>query len=484
MIFSVIKYLQGKMKILSKMIFGLGGIISLIIIVGIFSIVQINRIADLITADIPKLVEESTNLIIAAVLISVVIATVFGLFSARSIAKPLFELRAAANKLAGGKLDVKIDINSDDEFGELGKAYNEMSTSLKGVINLLSHTEQRYRSLYEDSPDLYRTINTEGVILDCNESYVNSLGYTKDEVIGSSIFDHVADSSADDLEVSFESWKSKGLVTSKEIWFKKKDGSVFPTLLSASNLYDENGKLIGSNTVIRNMTEVFNVRKELEEQKLKRLSAIGELSARIAHDLRNPLGVIKNTIEIIKIKNPTMDEKSKNDLSRLDRAVTRMTHQIDQVLDYVTPKPPNFSSNSLIEIIELALERMLKPDTVKINLPENDLTVTCDGEKIEIVFANLITNAIQAMDNKGEITIRIKDDVDNALVEVEDTGPGISDENMLKIFDPLFTTKQTGTGLGLVSCKSVIEHHGGTIHAKSELGKGTTFFIKLPKSQS
>ena len=160
-----------------------------------------------------------------------------------------------------------------------------------------------------------------------------------------------------------------------------------------------------------------------------------------------------------------------------------MTHQIDEVLDYVTPKPLNLSDNSLTNIINLSLERMIRPDTVKINLPENDLVIRCDAEKLEIVFANLITNAIQAMNDKGEINIRIIDDQNEALIEVEDTGPGMTAEIMAKIFDPLFTTKQTGTGLGLVSCKSVIEHHGGIIHVKSEIGKGTTFTIKLPKSQ-
>ncbi len=471
------------MKILHKMVLGLGGIISLIIVVGFFSVLQINKIADLITADIPTLADESTKLIIVVVLISLLFATIFGLFMTRSIAKPLLKLRTAANKMAGGKLDADISINSNDEIGELSKAYGEMSNSLKGAITLLSHAEQRYRNLYESSPELYRTISTEGVILDCNESYADSLGYTKEEIIGCSIFDHAAENSKNDLRDSFETWKKEGHVTSREIWFKKKDGNTFPTLLSANNLYDENGKLVGSNTVIRDMTEVFNVRKELEEQKIKRLSAIGELSARIAHDLRNPLGVIKNTIEIMKIKNPAMDEKSKNDLSRLNRAVTRMTHQIDEVLDYVTPKPLNLSSNSLISIIHLALERMIKPDTVKINLPKNDLIIPCDAEKLEIVFANLITNAIQAMDNKGEISIRIIDNQNQVLIEVEDSGPGISSEIISKIFDPLFTTKQTGTGLGLVSCKSVIEHHGGTIDVKSELVKGTIFIIKLPKSQ-
>src|SRR5574342_503844 len=167
MIFSVINYFQSKMKILQKMAFGLGGIIFLIIIVGIFAVLQINKIADLITADIPNLVEESTNLIIIVVLIALVIATVFGLFMARSIAKPLLELRTAANKMAGGKLDVNISIHSDDEIGELGKAYSDMSSSLRGAINLISHAEQRYRNLYESSPELYRTIDTDGIILDC-----------------------------------------------------------------------------------------------------------------------------------------------------------------------------------------------------------------------------------------------------------------------------------------------------------------------------
>lgn len=472
------------MKILYKMVIGLSGIISSIIFMGLFFVLQINKINDVVPADIPLMVDESTKLIMIVALISLVIATVFGLFLTRSIARPLLQLRTAANKMAGGKLDSNISTNSDDEIGELSRAYGEMSNSLKGAINLLSHAEQKYRSLYESSPELYRTINTEGIILDCNESYANSLGYTKDEVIDSSIFDHVADNSKNLLSDSFETWKREGRVTSREIWLKRKDGSIFPTLLSANSLYDENGKLIGSNTVIRDMTEVFNVRRELEEQKIKRLSAIGELSARIAHDLRNPLGVIKNSIEIMKIKNPAMDEKSQNDLSRLDRAVTRMTHQIDEVLDYVTPKPLNLSENSLTNIINSALERMIKPDTVKINLPENDIIISCDAEKLEIVFANLITNAIQAMNNKGEITIRIIDDQKNVLTEVEDTGSGMSTETMAKIFDPLFTTKQTGTGLGLVSCKSVIEHHGGSIGVKSEPGKGTIFIIKLPKSQA
>ena len=209
------------------MALGLGGIISLIIAVGFFSVLQINKIADLITADIPTLADESTKLIIVVVLISLVIATIFGLFMTRSIAKPLLKLRTAANKMAGGKLDEDFGINSNDEIGELSKAYVEMSNSLKGAINLLSNAEQRYRNLYESSPELYRTISTEGIILDCNESYANSLGYPKEEIIGCSIFDHAADNSKSDLSDSFETWKKEGHVASREIWFKKKRRKYF-----------------------------------------------------------------------------------------------------------------------------------------------------------------------------------------------------------------------------------------------------------------
>ena len=218
------------------MALGLSGIISSIIAVGLFSVLQINKIAGLITIDGSTLADESTKLIIVVVLISLVLATIFGLFMTRSIARPLLKLRTAANKMAGGKLDEDFSINSDDEIGELSKTYVEMSNSLKGAINLLSNAEQKYRSLYESSPELYRTISTEGIILDCNESYVNSLGYTKEEIIGCSIFDHAADNSKSDLRDSFETWKKEGHVTSREIWFKKKM-EVFSQLFLVQIIY-------------------------------------------------------------------------------------------------------------------------------------------------------------------------------------------------------------------------------------------------------
>lgn len=372
--------------------------------------------------------------------------------------------------------------DSEDEIQQLSTAFDSMVKTLSVYTKKIIFSETKYRTLYDSSPDLYRTIDMHGTILDCNNAYAEALGYTKKEIIGRSIFEHVAERSSDSLHDSFSIWKKEGRVLSKEIWMKRKDNSIFPALLNATNLYDDQGNLIGSNTTITDMTEIYKARKEKEEEKTKRLSAIGELSARIAHDLRNPLSVIKTTVDIIKTKNPSLNEITKGELARMDRAIMRMTHQIDDVLDYVKSKPLQLENRSLLEILYSVLERIAVPSTVSINVSKNDAKISCDPEKIEIVFVNLITNAIQAMNNNGVINIRITEQKDNSvIIETADNGPGIPDDILPKIFDPLFTTRQMGTGLGLVSCKSIVERHGGTINVKTEFGKGTTFIIKLPK---
>ena len=228
--------------------------------------------------------------------------------------------------------------------------------------------------------------------------------------------------------------------------------------------------------------DLMTTELENNTQKLlsnERLSAIGELSARIAHDLRNPLNVIKNGLEIIMIRNPDIDDKSREIFARIKRSIWRMTHQIDEVLDYIQVKPLNLTEQSIGKIIASTVENMTVPSTVTVNLPRNDVKLVCDLEKMIIVFANLITNSIQAMENKGKIDIVVSEEADNVKIEVIDSGHGIPQDFLNRIFDPLFTTKQVGTGLGLVSCKSILERHGGSISARNN---PTTFTILLPKN--
>lgn len=360
---------------------------------------------------------------------------------------------------------------------------NFIEQNLDAIIERYHKAEQKYRNLYDNSPDLLRTINLQGIITDCNRTYTDSLGYTREEVIGASIFEHASEESLEALQGSFKAWKTSGIVRDREIWLKKKNGNKFPTLLSATNLYDKDGNLIGSNTTIRDISEIYIAKEEIEQQKIKRISDMGVLSARIAHDLKNPLSVIKNSIEMMKMRTTNLDDRTKEDYDRIERATVRISHQIEEVLEYVWPKPLEFSNSSLLNIFETVISK-INVQQVTIDLPKIDVDILCDVAKLEIVFSNLILNAIQAMNGIGNIYIRVKTEEKTITIEVEDTGHGIPQDLLPKIFEPLFTTRQIGTGLGLVSCKSIIEKHGGSIEIKTQTNKGTTFIISLPKIHS
>jgi two-component system sensor histidine kinase HydH len=211
----------------------------------------------------------------------------------------------------------------------------------------------------------------------------------------------------------------------------------------------------------------------------ERLSSIGSLASRLAHDLRNPLSVIKNSMEILNIRlNPYMDEKVDHQLAMVGRAVSRMSHQIEDVLDFVNVSDLRLESSSLISVIESAVLSTDIPKSVKVNMPKNSATAICDPYRLEVVLSNILKNSSQAVNGKGDITIRIIDKEIDVIIEVEDSGPGIPENILPKIFEPLFTTKQTGTGLGLPSCKSIIEKHDGSLTVRNN---PTVFTVQIPK---
>jgi two-component system sensor histidine kinase HydH len=212
--------------------------------------------------------------------------------------------------------------------------------------------------------------------------------------------------------------------------------------------------------------------------KAEKFAIIGELSARLAHDLRNPLSVIKNTMDVMSTKQNLKIEEKLQYLTRFNRAVQRMSHQIDDVLDFVKKTNMTLQNTSLLSIIDNSINSILVPSNVRIYKPANDISIICDSRKLEAVFSNIILNGIQATNDNGEVKIRMTDFVSYVQIEFEDTGPGIPADIVPKIFDPLFTTKQSGTGLGLSICVNIMEQHRGTIGVKSS---PTIFIIRLPK---
>lgn len=265
---------------------------------------------------------------------------------------------------------------------------------------------------------------------------------------------------------------SRPLLTLRKITHKIAEGDFIKAEIKGNDEISDLGKDID-----RMSGELEKLNKEIIMS--ERLSSIGNLSSRMAHDLRNPLSVIKNSMEILNLRlNDNMDERVNHQLAMVGRAVSRMSHQIEDVLDFVNIAELKVQSSSIITILESAVLSTDIPKSVTINLPKNSATALCDPFRLEVVFSNLLKNASQAVKDSGEITIRIIDKNDDVFVEIEDSGPGILETNMEQIFEPLFTTKQTGTGLGLASCKSIIEKHGGTLSVRN---KPTVFTVQIPK---
>ena len=254
---------------------------------------------------------------------------------------------------------------------------------------------------------------------------------------------------------------------------------------SKINTNDELNILSNSfNDMIESLEKKIKIEEELEDSKnqLKneRINTIGMLASQIAHDIKNPLYVIKNSIEIIRKKSPE-NEIIVREIDRVNRGITRISHQVEDVLNYVNPTQTKFEHVSLLKIIQSAIDTMKIPEKIMIMLPKKDIFVECDVEKIESVFNNIILNAIHAIGNTaGKIAIKLSQDKNNAIIEFENSGPDIEEKVLPRIFEPLFSTKEKGTGLGLVSCKNIIDSHGGTISARSN---PVIFKIVLPIKQ-
>ena len=220
--------------------------------------------------------------------------------------------------------------------------------------------------------------------------------------------------------------------------------------------------------------------KRSQSFKKEKLSVIGQLSSNIAHDIRNPLGTIKNSGVIIEKENNNNNEIISRELNRINISVRRISHQVEEVLNYVRTTPLILNPHSINQTLQEAIDTLDVPSNIIINIPKKDITINFDHEKILIVFVNIILNAIQSIDKTdGHISIDMHETSSDVILEFENSGPNISSKDLKHLFDTLFTTKLEGTGLGLSSCKNIVEQHDGTITAKTN---PVIFSIKLPKS--
>ena len=257
--------------------------------------------------------------------------------------------------------------------------------------------------------------------------------------------------------------------------------------LNSSFLTDESGEITGVVAVIRDVTEINDLNEEVARH--KRLAALGKLSAGIAHEIRNPLSSIRGLAQFVYNSFSKTDER-KEDLNTIIQEVDRLNKLVVQVLDFAKLKKPSltpFSLNDLIRKIAELFKLEIKDKQVKFSLELSpDISqIQADEDQVKQILMNVIINAIQAIPKKGEIKIK----TEKALLKgesavkliIKDSGVGITEKDFNQIFDPFFSTKEQGSGLGLSIVYKLIEAHQGEIKVESKEGKGTKFIIFLPQ---
>jgi len=320
-----------------------------------------------------------------------------------------------------------------------------------------------------------------------NRAFEHLAGYKAEEVVGrdlSMLFP--AESTEESLtEIQHTSAGEHWEVV--EIPILRKDGDIRTVLWNSANIYTKDGKALMA-TIAQGMD--ITERKKLEEKlkRSERMAAIGETAAMVGHDLRNPLQAIVGFIALTEeqlrtVKSPSAKkQKMIEPLKAINQQVQYMNKIVLDLQDYARPLEPELKETQLLDLVKQVFSSMQIPPTVttSVQIPDNFPKISVDPTLITRAQTNLLRNAPDAMPEGEKQTVKASQGRGEASIGIMDTGIGIPKENIPKLFTPLFTTKAKGQGFGLPVCKQIIEAHGGSIKVKSQLGKGSTFTLKIP----
>jgi PAS domain S-box-containing protein len=326
-------------------------------------------------------------------------------------------------------------------------------------------------------PDSLILADMTGKILKVNKRLVKFSGFNKDELIGNSMTKLCTNEMqfTNDLKELAE----KRVINNHELTLKTKFGEQKNVLFSGSVVKSKTGRDIGLTCIIHDISEL----KEMEHRLVKseRLASIGELAGQIGHDLRNPLQAIKNCAYFLIKKENGLTEPGKTMLETIDNAVKDSDRIISSLIDYASDLKLDVSPCTLKSLFSIALSKIEIPNRIEVIdhvLDETEISV--DVNKFENVITRIIVNAIEAMPQKGTLELRSTQKDSNIEIAFIDSGVGIPENVLPKVFSPLVTTKAKGMGLGLAICKRIVEAHEGKITVESMEDKGTTFVITLP----
>ncbi|MBI5441291.1 MAG: PAS domain S-box protein [Deltaproteobacteria bacterium] len=412
-------------------------------------------------------------------------------------------------------LDQLLEVFENAVLEQSDKLYAEIAERTRAEARL-GESEEKFRAIFDKASDGILLADAESKqFLMGNEAISRMLGYDQDELRQLRVRDiHPQEELPSTLE-AFGRMATGEIDRTADRSVLRRDGSVFladihtAVIMIGTRIYllgafrDVTGRrqtedrIRGLNEELKSkVKELLEAQAELVRK--EKLAILGLLSASVGHELRNPLAVMSNAVYFLEMVLPGADETVKEYLGIIKSEIDSSQRVISDLLDFSRTRTPRADRVSVEELIERSLRNCTVPKGVSLRVeisgPLPALTV--DPLQVAQVIQNLVVNAVQAMPSGGDLSVRVRwrrdegepvapakdasDPPSGVEISVADTGEGITPENMRRLFQPLFTTKSRGIGLGLVVVKNLTEANGGRIEVKSEPGKGTTFTVLLP----
>jgi len=415
----------------------------------------------------------------------------FGLFLAKGITVPVQELAEATREVANGNLDYHIGVLAEDEIGVLADSFNQMTKDLKesslGLRKANIDLEQRRKYMETVLRNVSAgvvSIDRNNVVSTINRAAEKMLGINSEEILNRRYEDVLKPEHMGVVgELLEELHAHDGGLVERQIQLIVKD-SVMAILVSATILRDDDNNYMGIVAVFEDITQL---------QKTERIAAWREAAKRIAHEIKNPLTPVKLSAERLQRKygdkiEGTTDSVFHECTRTIINQVEILKNLVNEFSQFARMPETNPSPNDLNAVIEDAViffQDAHKDIAFDFRKDADIPSLNIDAEQIKRAMVNLLDNAVAAVsavdhDGRVEITTQFDKDHGRVKLDVRDNGLGISPEDKMKLFEPYFSTKKAGTGLGLVIVSSIISDHNGSVNLMDNVQGGTIVSIELP----
>ena len=376
----------------------------------------------------------------------------------------------------------------EEQFEHLNVRLEETNKQLRQSLAEKDEVSNYLNNILESMSGGVLVLGMDGKINLFNQAAEEITGRTQDEVVGRT-YEEVMGIDGRREKSALHTLETGESLSNLERELTRADGRSLPIGFSTSLARDKAGHVFGTIEAFNDLTEVK--RLEAQVQRMHTLAALGEMAATVAHEIRNPLGGIASFANLLE-RDLTVDDPSRRLVQKITEGVARLNRIVSSLLSYTRPLRLNTHDVDLSAVVEeataffeLDLNRKGGNVAIERSFPGQPLGCKLDTEQFQQVILNLLLNAMQAMREGGTIQIEVFADDDpedpHAILCVRDSGIGIDEAVREKLFTPFFTTKEDGTGLGLVTSKKIVEAHGGSIRAESTPGEGTSFYVALPR---